>query len=103
RVFHQDAVALDLGDLPGVRTQQEDVAGQALGDELLVERADFQIRVGDVDVVEPGVGDGAARGESQEAAAPTRVQAIVDPVPQHARRCASDFQRQRLGHGADHL
>ena len=46
---------------PGVGAEQEDVAGQALGDELLVERADLQIGLGDEDVEEAGVGDGAAR------------------------------------------
>src|SRR2546426_7430068 len=86
RVLHQDAVGAHLRDPPRVGPEEEDVAGQALGDELLVEGADLQIGVGDVDVVEPRVRDRAARRQREQAAPAAGVQAVVDAVPEDARR-----------------
>ena len=102
RVLDEDPAALHLGDLPGVRAQQEHVAGQALGDELLVERADLQVGVRHEDVEEPGVGDGAARGERQEAAAAARVEPVVDTVPEDPRRDALHLGGERVGERPDH-
>ena len=84
-----------------MRAEQEHVTRQALGHELLVEGTDFQIGLGHEDVVEPVVRDRPAGGERQEPAAPARVQSVVHPVPQDARRRALDLGRQRLGEGAD--
>jgi hypothetical protein len=102
RVLDQHAIGAHLHDLPGVRAEQEDVAGQALGHELLVERADLQVGLGDEDVVEPVVGNRPAGGERQEPAAPPRVQAVVHAVPQDPRGGALDLGGQRLGERADH-
>ena len=103
RVFHQHAVGAHLLDLPRIGAEQEDVARQRLGDELLVERADLQIGLGHVDVVEPGVLDGAPGGQRQEARAAARVQPVVHAVPEHARRHPLDLVGQGLGHRAHDL
>ena len=103
RVLDQHAVRAHLDDLPRVRAEQEDVARQRLGDELLVQRADFQIGLGHVDVVEPGVLDRSTRGQREESRAAARVQAVVHAIPQHARRHAFDLVGQGLGHRADDL
>ena len=100
-VLDQDPVGADLQDLPRVRAEQEDVAGQALGDELLVERADLEVGLGDEDVVEPGVGDRASRGQREEAGAAPCVEPVVDAVPEDAGGRALDLGGQRLGHRAD--
>src|SRR5207249_991999 len=57
RVLDEHTVGADLDDPPRVRAEEEDVAREALGDELLVERADLEIGLGDEDVEEPRVGD----------------------------------------------
>ena len=101
RVLDQHAIGAHLDDLPGVRPEQEHIAGQALGHELLVERADLQVGLGDEDVVEAVVRDGAAGGDRQEPAAPARVQPVVDAVPQDPRRRALDLGRQGLGERSD--
>ena len=92
-VLDQDAIGADLDDLPRVRAEQEDVAREALRHELLVERADLQVGLGDEDVVEAVVGNGASGGERQEPAAPARVQPVVHAVPQNPRRGALDLGR----------
>jgi len=101
RILDQDPIGAHLDDLPRMRAEQEHVAGQALGHELLVERADLQIGLGDEDVVEPVVGNGAAGGQREEPAAPARVQPVVHAVPQDSRRRALHLGGERLGERAD--
>src|SRR5256885_2297828 len=100
RVLDEHTVGADLDDPPRVRAEEEDVAREALGDELLVERADLEIGLGDEDVEEPRVGDRPARGEGEEAAAAPRVEAVVHAVPEDAWRGALDHRRERLGERA---
>src|SRR5439155_1694980 len=70
-VIDEHTVGAHLDDPPGVRPEEEDVAREALGDELLVERADLEVGLGDEDIEEPRVGDRPARSESEEATAAT--------------------------------
>src|SRR5881628_1271061 len=97
RVLDEHTVGTDLDDPPRVRAEEEDVTREALGDELLVERADLEVGLGDEDIEEPRVGDRPARGESEEAAATPRVEPVVHPVPEDPRRRALDLRGERLG------
>ncbi len=56
-VLDQHAIGAHLHDAPGVRAEEEHVARQAFGHELLVERAHAEIGIGDEHVEEPGVGN----------------------------------------------
>src|SRR5207247_10669127 len=97
RVLDEHTVGADLDAPPRVRAEEEDVTREALGDELLVERADLEIGLGDEDVEEPRVGDRPARGEGEEAAAASRVEAVVHAVPEDAGRGAFDLGGERRG------
>ena len=106
RVLDQHAVGAHLEEFPRVRAEEEHVPGQALGDELLVERADLEVGVRDEDVEEPRVGDGPAGGERQEAAAAARVEPVVHAVPEDARPGPLDLGGKWLGdraHDSDEI
>ena len=66
RVFDQHASGSDAPDAPGRIAEQEDVAGHALDGEVLVDGAD-DVALGMLDdVVQGGVGNGAAAGDRGE-------------------------------------
>ena len=69
----EHAVARDLGDAPAGGAEDEDLAGAALEDHLLVELADAlrpAPAVGEEDAVEPAVGNGARVLRRRAAACP---------------------------------
>ena len=79
-IFDAHAAGLHAADAPGGGAEQEDVAGQALHGEILVDRADgFAFGFGHHQVG-GGIGNGPAGGDGGEACAAASTQAAVDGV-----------------------
>src|SRR3989304_952290 len=77
---HAAGSRLDAADAPGGRAEEEDVAGHALGGEVLVQRADERA-VGFGQYAEIGdLRDGAAALDRRHAGAPLSAQHAVDAV-----------------------
>ncbi len=81
---HDDAVVIDLADLPGRGSEDEGVTRTRLVDHLLVELSDLAA-LGEHHGVEATVGDGARVGHGQHPGVATRFEEVFDAVPHDAR------------------
>ncbi len=86
----QHAIVGDLGDAPRRGAEEEDLADARLEDHLFVELADAaalllaSLTLGDVDPVEPAVGDGAAVDDRDAPRPLARGERAGDPIPGEA-------------------
>ena len=97
RILHADRAALDAQDAPRRVAELEDVAGQALDREILVERAETGPVGLQHHVVVGVVGDRAARGHRGEAGAAPGAQLAVDDVAVQVRGAPAPPGRESAG------
>ena len=80
-VFDEDAAGgFDALDAPAGVAEEDDVAGAGVDGEVLVECGDLDAFGLEDDVVEVGVGDGAAVGDGDHAGAAAGVEMVLDAV-----------------------
>ena len=93
----------DAPNLPGVRAEQEDVAGHRLDGPVLVHAADERVIGLDDDAVVADLGYGAARGQRGETRAGTAADLTVDGIVEHIAAARAPARLHSSRHEVDHL
>ena len=89
-VFDEDAAGgFDALDAPAGVAEEDDVAGAGVDGEVLVECGDLDAFGLQDDVVEGGVGDGAAVGDGDHAGAAAWVELVLDAVAEEVGAVAA--------------